>query len=71
MSRPTSLSVRPGRSHSPIRACTRSIAAPAARSAATSSGALRIRSGPHHRAGQLCTAAGSAARSASTLAACM
>ena len=40
MSAPTSASVRLGRSHSAIRAWTRSMAAPAARSSASSSGVL-------------------------------
>ena len=44
MSAATSASVRPARSHSPTRACTRSIAAPASRSAAISLASLRIRS---------------------------
>ena len=44
MSAATSFSVRPGRSHSPIRRCTRSMAAPAAASASTSAAPLRIRS---------------------------
>ena len=40
MSAPTSASVRPTRSHSPIRACTRSIAAPARASSSISAGGL-------------------------------
>ena len=52
MSLATSRSVRPARSHSPILRCTRSMAAPARRSAATSAGLLRIRSSVEHLAGQ-------------------
>ena len=52
MSRPTSRSVRPGRSHSPIRACTRSIACAGPRSASTSAGRLAHPQRAQHRAGQ-------------------
>ncbi len=42
---PTSRSVRPARSQPGTRACTRSMASPASRSAATSAAVFRIRSG--------------------------
>ncbi len=66
MSAPTSASVRPARSHSPTRACTRSIAAPALRSASTSAASLRIRSSRTIGPASTCSAPGKAARIAST-----
>lgn len=66
MSAPTSASVRPALSHSPMRACTRSIAAPALRSASISAASLRIRSSRTTGPASVCSASPSAARSDST-----
>ncbi len=62
MSAPTWASVRPGLRNSPIRACTRSIAAPAARSSATSAASLRMRSSRVTGPASDGTASGSASR---------
>src|SRR5690606_13464500 len=69
MSRATSASVRPARSHSPIRACTRSMAAPAARSASISAPDLRTRSRDSTGPASVCSAAGIAARNRRTFSA--
>ncbi len=66
---PTARSVSPGRSQPGIRACTRSMAAPASRSAATSAAVLRVRSGRSTPPAGTRRAVGSASRSLSTLAA--
>ena len=71
MSAPTCSSVRPGFRNSPIRACTRSIAAPAARSSATSAASLRIRSSRVTGPARNCAASGSASRIPNTCAAGM
>lgn len=71
MSLATSRSVRPGRSHSPIERCTRSIAAPARRSASTSAGLLRIRSTERTSPASPACAPGSAAWKASSFSAHM
>ncbi len=62
MSAPTWASVRPGCSHSPIRACTRSIASPAARSRAISAGSLRMRSVRSTGPASACGTSGNASR---------
>ena len=58
MSRPTSRSVRPARSHCRTCACTRSIAAPAARSASTSAARLAHPQLAQDRAGEHLLGAG-------------
>ena len=52
MSAPTSASVRPGCSHSPIRACTRSIAAPGRAQRVDLGGVLAHPQFAQHRAGE-------------------
>ena len=69
MSAPTSDSVRPAFRNSAIRACTRSIAAPAARSSATSAASLRIRSSRMTGPASVCATSGNASRSPRTCAA--
>ena len=66
MSAPTCASLRPALRNSPIRACTRSIAAPAARSWATSAASLRIRSSVTIGPASVCVASGRASRSPNT-----
>src|SRR6478736_1175141 len=57
MSAATWASVRPGRSHSPTRAWTRSMAAPARRSCSSSTASLRIRSSRSTGPASCCSAA--------------
>ena len=63
---PTWRSVRPGLSQPGTLACTRSIAAPAARSAPTSAADLRIRSGERTVLARRCSASGKRLLNAST-----
>ena len=63
---PTSRSVSPGRSQPGTRACTRSMASPASRSAATSAGVFLIRSGRSAPLASAWRAPGSASRNLST-----
>ena len=63
---PTARSVSPGRSQPGTRACTRSMAAPASRRAATSAGVLEIRSVRSARPASARCAPGSASRNFST-----
>ena len=63
----TSSSVRPGRSQPGTAACTRSMAAPASRSAATSAGLLRDRSPRSAPLARPSSVPGSAARKRSTI----
>ena len=71
MSAPTSRSVRPGRRSPGTAAWTRSMAAPAATSAATSVGSLRMRRCEMTGPARTCSTAGMAARRASTFSAHM
>ena len=68
---PTWRSVRPGLSHPGTLACTRSIASPAALSAATSAADLRIRSGDSTVLASRCSAVGKTSLNASTCSAHM
>ena len=69
MSAATSCSVRPGRSQPGTRSCTRSMAAPASRSAAISAGLLRSRRPRSAAPASAWRVPGSASRSRSTISA--
>ena len=67
MSAAAARSVRPGRSHCGTLACTRSIAAPASASAATSAGVFLMRSARSAEAARAWRAPGIASRNRSTI----